>query len=1096
MAEIEEVAGGVVRRWAGTVGSARVVDDAFVLALAPKDEYIESEVAIERLEFSAFAVGGLAATAVPPTAGVRASSEVTLPLSDDVGGTAESRQTITLYGPGDVRGIDPAQIVRRYPAPGTRTAEETVLAHIELDRPELPWAFSAAAPTNPLRPWLTLLVLPKAAVRWLPSTLLPQLEVPTAELPSLTDAHLWAHTQVTQSETASLTARLSPEFAPVNLSRLLSPRVLREETDYLAALVPTTDVGVRGGRGLTGGTLAPAWTPSSGDTVVLPVYDSWEFRTGPDGDFATLALRLSGVPAPYEVGRMVIDASEPGAPLTSLPDGQPGAKQVLRCALYSPNPPPPEHVEAENAAWPAPKTTELRGQLDRAAELEGAQEPSGPVPDVPILGPHVYAALHRGQPQITGNDWFAELNLSPTHRIAAGLGTRVVQRDQEQLMQAAWAQVGDVERANRAIALAQLAELLATRLHARISALVPTRLLQVAAPLATRVSLTSGTTLAAQVAASATPATVLSGAFRRSVRPTGPVLAATSPATRAHAGELVGSGATGRDFTRSYRNPDGITTLTAESITALEASRVAEVLAVPRDRVQQQLSTAAGAVRGGLLAQLVDTSTWHPDRAGTDAALDLADQWGKALLRKSPLAAVQAVREQRTAPLIAELATVPVTTKLDLRETLAERAKTLNNSLVSRLTVRTDIGGGAGRGIEIVNRNPIGGAVARVGVHGLRDRLSPVAAPPGRAGRATTGAQVGRLSRITSRTPAAKATKALVELASLADQPLSPVLEQVKTIPVGRLKAAVATLIDPGHVLAIDPVPRRTPLALAPLASALDPKVTVRSALRGRLHLPEALTGKVFRPEGLRQVMAAPTFRRPMYQALGEYSMDWLIPGLGLLPGADFVTVLSTNSEFIEAFLVGLSDEMGRELRWRDYPTDSAGTYFRRFWDAADDELSQQIHAFAPTRLGSHIALGGDGGSAPRAVIVVKSELVRRYPDVIIQAVQNHGTPAEPRFDGPEAVVARQLFSAHLPPDFALIGIDLSLDELDSDAWWITIAEHPTATRFDRPRDEDLGAQTFLHVPGATSGADYAAERLHDPVRVAFHATDLLLRED
>ncbi len=232
-----------------------------------------------------------------------------------------------------------------------------------------------------------------------------------------------------------------------------------------------------------------------------------------------------------------------------------------------------------------------------------------------------------------------------------------------------------------------------------------------------------------------------------------------------------------------------------------------------------------------------------------------------------------------------------------------------------------------------------------------------------------------------------------------------------------------------------------------------------------------------------------------MYQALGEYSMDWLVPGLGLLPENDFVTVLSTNSEFMEAFLIGLSDEMGRELAWRRYPTDSAGTYFRRFWDAHADELGQPIHAFSRTALGTHIAIGGDGGSQGRAVIVVKSELVRRFPDVIIQARKNHGTAAEPRFDGPEAVVARQLFAAHLPPDFSLVGIDLSLAELDSQEWWITIAEHPTATRFDRPRDDQVGTGPFLHVPGATSGADVAAERLHDPVRVAFHATDLILQE-
>ena len=169
--------------------------------------------------------------------------------------------------------------------------------------------------------------------------------------------------------------------------------------------------------------------------------------------------------------------------MTSLPDGEPGGKQVLRCALFSTTPPPPDKVEAETAAWPAAKTDELRTELDRAAQIEGSEKPVAGVPELPVLGPRIYAKLHRGAAVITGDDWFAELNLSPMNRIVAGLGTRVVQRDQEQLMQSAWAQLGEVEKANRAIALAQLAELLASRVHSRLSDLLPSRLLQVAAPL-------------------------------------------------------------------------------------------------------------------------------------------------------------------------------------------------------------------------------------------------------------------------------------------------------------------------------------------------------------------------------------------------------------------------------------------------------------------------------------------------------------------------------------------------------------------------------------------------------------------------------------
>ncbi|MDQ0576725.1 hypothetical protein [Agromyces albus] len=1096
-----------------------MVRDAFALNITPEDEYVESEVALELLEFASSAVGGLAAAATDPAAGaVRSSSTVAVPLADSAGSAASASLTVTLYGPGDVRGLESTQIVRRFPTPGARTAEETVLAHVEFDRPELPWAFSAEPPGAQMRPWLTLVVVERASVMWEPATtaLLPVMQVPLAQLPSLARAHLWAHAQAPRSSLPpekALTARLSPAHAPVNLSRLLSTRVLKQDTDYLAAVVPTTDVGVRGGLGLPGGSLDAAWTSGSPDPVRLPVYDSWEFRTGPDGDFRALALRLQGVVAPYEVGRRFIDTSAPGSPLRDLADGEVGPKQVLRCAVFSPTPPPPEKAVAEHAAWPPALVDDLRAELDLPAGIEGAAASAGGIPDLPIVGPRIYARLHRGSAVIEGTDWFAELNLAPAKRIVAGLGTRVVQKDQEQLMQAAWAQLGEVERANRAIRLAQLAELLATRLHDRLRGLDAGRLLQVTAPLARRVAVDEHRTLFGAIAASATPATVTLGAYRRVTRPGGPMVRRADASAQVRLTSLVGADGAMRDFTRVYRNPDGVGGLSAEVVKELDVARVAEAIDLPSREVLGVLASANElVVEGGTFAgYLTKPERWKAPDATFEPGRDLADRWGQRLLEPAVHPVLESIRAQRVGPLLAELAGSKLVRGSAVGERLEGAAVQLNDRVIEifRPEVRPPERPGPGRVLGgatgTFGRLSARGAAGRVGGVGERGIDVTAAAARGirltdlqlRAGTTLRAADVARLEPLGPVADRQAKDAGLARFAELAEVKLTPVLDRIDDLPLEVLRAEMSTLVDPGALLTIAPVPHRDLLTVdaAEITRLLEPALTVRQSLNGRLRLSAEIGAKWFAKPRIEPIMAAPRFDRPMYRALEAFDRDWLVPGLGLLPANDFVTVLSTNSEFMEAFLVGLSDEMGRELLWRGYPTDQRGTYFHRFWSPQRDELTGPVHAFAKTGLGKHISLGGTGGSGGRAVIVVKSELVRRFPDLVIQAVKNQGTVAEPVFEtvAQPQITATVLFAEHLDPDIALVGVDLSVEELDGNNWWIVIAEHPGATRFQRPGDDQLPATAKFLTDNAADAAAYADLHLHRPVRVAFEATDLIV---
>jgi hypothetical protein len=302
------------------------------------------------------------------------------------------------------------------------------------------------------------------------------------------------------------------------------------------------------------------------------------------------------------------------------------------------------------------------------------------------------------------------------------------------------------------------------------------------------------------------------------------------------------------------------------------------------------------------------------------------------------------------------------------------------------------------------------------------------------------------------------------------------------------------------------------------LVAKLDPAVTVTARMKGRLGvLPDWLRPDWFDDLRVQPVMAGPVFPFPMCQALYRYNKEWMIPGVAQIDRPDIVTLLKTNNEFIETFLVGLNHEMGRELLWRGYPTDSRGTYFKSFWTGSD-ELLQPVHAFTDVPLGGHMK----PGLSNRIVMLVRGELVRRYPGVIAHAVREAGTdPATgiPLFEEGEG--APVLFRVHLAPNILLVAFDLVPDTVKQPgpAWWFLLSENPTEPRFGLddvaaaggdPRDNLTWAQLLggapagrflsastpnLAVDGVTWGRDAAgvAHLLFQlPARAAFLGTRML----
>jgi hypothetical protein len=135
-----------------------------------------------------------------------------------------------------------------------------------------------------------------------------------------------------------------------------------------------------------------------------------------------------------------------------------------------------------------------------------------------------------------------------------------------------------------------------------------------------------------------------------------------------------------------------------------------------------------------------------------------------------------------------------------------------------------------------------------------------------------------------------------------------------------------------------------------------------------------------------------PRFSRPLSEPLAERFPELMLPGLGSIP-AEGVALVQTNEAFVEAFLLGANQELNYELLWRGLPSDRRATAFRRFWGRTDsgDDIDHVSTWTADSAVGSHTT------GAASMVLLVRGELVRRYPSMTIATVPAAWNPNESR---------------------------------------------------------------------------------------------------
>lgn len=473
-------------------------------------------------------------TVDPLNASPRGAADLTAALTINNDSANPLAVPVRLRGPADVIGIDPHEIVRVDPRPGSAHFEPNYFAAIEFDRPDFPWLFTPAKANanGQLRPWLCLIVVRKQEgvnLRSGGDAPLPSLEIaapakPADELPDLAECWAWAHTQAVADGDLGATLSGRPELS---LSRLLCPRILAPHTDYLACVVPTFELGRKAGLGMeikdaeltSANGLKPAWSLTPAPAVVtLPVYHQWSFRTGEGGDFESLARLLRARPVPAGLGKRPFRIDQPGF---KLPDGFPGkATLELEGALQ------PLQTMAP-PAWPAGTEVPFQTELARIVNAPGVAQALDPTAD-PLLAPPLYGRWHAARATAArgGTAWFDQLNLDPRYRTVAAFGTRVVQEHQEALMAAAWAQAAELQRANQRLRQLQLSLMVAVSMHTRhFMRLDDQALLKVSAPALTRLRAGAGatTTLAAGFSGKTLPFAAISVPMRRIARERGPI---------------------------------------------------------------------------------------------------------------------------------------------------------------------------------------------------------------------------------------------------------------------------------------------------------------------------------------------------------------------------------------------------------------------------------------------------------------------------------------------------------------------------------------------------------------------------------------------
>ncbi len=1066
---------------------------------------------------------------------LRASIDVQLQIKAD-GTDAGSPivQKMGLYGPADIIGIDQSAIIKTEPHDWITNFEPNYLAAIDFYEEDFPWRYTPAKPdaNDRLRPWLTLVVLkedefkngknianrplPYIEVLKSPPNLFPPADQLWAmahvhvnddliedDLPDPDDASKTIQRVVSDLSDSAQTDKIKNEYENLvkndpdkAYSRILCPRRLEENTAYHAFLIPTFESGRLAGIGLDVEKIFDsesslhatfsAWKDYSGksEPMNFPFYHRWYFRTGTVGDFEYLVRLLEPKPVDSRVGRRDMDVTKPGSNIDGIGDDPENGTDVnqlggilrLGGALRIPvdamsgddledfknynewakRPYPREFQKqlaafinlADDYAKMSPGSAHQNPDLpDKITEESDAQDDPDPLITAPLYGRWHALTNRLLEPSdgIPDSNWVHDLNLDPRFRIPAGFGTNVIQDNQESYMESAWEQVGKVLEANRQIKFSQfsmwVSKLWYKKHVEKLQKINIGAFLNLTQPIQARV-LSRGLTIEGNeevytvhehVKNSVVPAVAFSPSMKQFTRPRSRLirnlafeenkLVAASLVDRINKGEVVPA--------PPKTIPPGLPTL-KEVSEQMKPQKVPGFFLRWMEKHKWLKFIFLGIAL--LILILLGIFVW-PNISSLAPGLGIVS--GAALL---------------IALILLALFVRMLGWERQISNANAVSEKSQSPEAVDDYPKWTDF------------------KLTNIGEEAIFTRGS-------------SDSEEGRNFK-----------------AALKD----------------------AGEIVQSHVLASiqkkKPKLNLSEIAASTLQTIHPEKAIPNYILNNKIHIPERLLLERVR-EVFKEAMAYPEIDAPMYKPLIDISSDLFLPNINFLD-QNSISLLETNQRFIEAYMVGLNHEFARELLWREYMTDQRGSYFRQFWDVSDYTFPQEelvsivnqvksdlgedatteeidkklqevikeklkdipkLHKWSKySDLGDHDNREAPGENEEEVVLVIRGELLKKYPNAAIYAHKAKWKPksdtdpapdkkqerelvpipTDSKDNPPVDIIKTPLYEAKVDPDIYFFGFNLNISEVqgltegdpanlnDQAGWFFVIKERPGEPRF------------------------------------------------